>query len=239
MNTTYLALEVRRVLRSPRTVMFVVGIPVLYFFIFKGLYGASAEATAYLMGGMAAFGAMMGTLFTGARTTTERAVGWQRQLRLTPLTPAQYLLGKGIVGVAIGLIPVVLIALAGALFGGVTLTGGGWVQLILGVWIAALPFAALGLLIGQLASTESLQIYTMSVMLLCGFLGGLWIPPTSFPSWLAGIAKILPSYWMADIGHGAVLHNSQLGTAAAVLGAWTIVLAAMVMVRYRKDSART
>jgi ABC-2 type transport system permease protein len=238
MNTTYLALEAKRVLRSPRTLMFVVGMPVLYFFIFKGLYGASAGATAYLMGGMAAFGAMMGTLFTGARTTTERAVGWQRQLRLTPLTPAQYLLGKGIVGMAIGLIPVVLIAVAGVLFGGVTLGAGGWVQLVVGVWLAALPFAALGLLVGQLATTESVQIYTMSIMLLCGFLGGLWIPPTSFPLWLANVSKILPSYWMADIGHGAVLHNTQLGTAALVLGAWTIVLAAMVMVRYRRDSAR-
>jgi ABC-2 type transport system permease protein len=236
-----LRLETRRALRSPRALVFTVALPVVYFFIFRGLYGGGdtggISVTAYLMCSMAALGALLGTLFTGARTATERQMGWQRQLRLTPLSPANYLLGKGIVGMAVGLIPVVLVSAAGALTG-VTLSPAGWVQAIGGVWLAALPFAALGLLIGQLASTDTLQIYTMTVMLLCGFLGGLFIPPTVFPGWLANISKVLPSYWMADVGHGAVIGHTSMGYDILALAGWTVVLSAAVMLRYRRDSAR-
>jgi ABC-2 type transport system permease protein len=234
-------LETRRVLRSPRPLIFTIALPVVFFFIFKGLYGGGdtggISATAYLMSSMAAYGALMGTLFTGARTAAERQMGWQRQLRLTPLSPANYLLGKGVVGMAVALVSVLLVSVVGALTG-VQMSAGGWVQAIGGVWLAALPFAVLGLLIGQLATTESLQIYMMTVMLLCGFLGGLFIPPMVFPHWLANISKILPSYWMADVGHGAVLGNTSMGLDALVLFGWTVALSAAVMLRYRRDSAR-
>ncbi|WP_031466772.1 ABC transporter permease [Sciscionella sediminilitoris] len=242
MNLTYLALETRRALRSPRALVFTVGMPVLYYFIFSGIWGSGEvggiNAKTALMSSMAAFGAMMGTMFTGARTAQERAVGWQRQLRLTPLTPVQYLLGKGIVGMFVGLIPVLLVSIVGGI-DGASLSAGGWVQLVLGVWLSAIPFAVLGLLIGQLATPDTIPVFTMVPMLLCGFLGGLWIPIAIFPHWLGQVAKVLPSYWMADIGHGAVGHGSaNLGAAAGVLAAWAIVLGALVMLRYRRDAAR-
>ena len=241
MNPSYLTLEIRRALRSPRALLFTVGMPVLYYFIFSGLWGTGevggVDAKAALMTSMAAFGAMMGTMFTGARTAHERSVGWQRQLRLTPLTPMQYLLGKGMVGMAVGFIPVMLIAVVGGI-DGASLSAFGWVQLVLGVWLSAIPFAVLGLLIGQLATPDTIPVFTMVPMLLCGFLGGLWIPLALFPHWLGNIAKILPSYWMADIGHGAVQGGGHLGNAAGVLAAWAVVLGALVMLRYRRDAAR-
>ncbi|MGH3436735.1 MAG: ABC transporter permease [Sciscionella sp.] len=244
MKTGYLVLETKRALRSPRALMFIVAMPVLYFFIFQGLYGgqqinnSGVTYTAYLMCSMAAFGAFMATVFTGSRTAVERSVGWQRQLRLTPLSPLGYLAAKATVGMLVALVPVILVSLAGALIDGVSLSPAAWLQVVLGVWVAALPFAALGLLIGQLATAETMQIYSVVTMLLCGFLGGLWIPVTLFPTWLASISKILPSYWLAEVGHGALLGNHDIGTAVLVLAAWTLVLGAAVMARYRRDSAR-
>jgi ABC-2 type transport system permease protein len=240
-NTRYLRLETRRALRNPRALFLTVLMPVVYFFIFKGLYGSGdtggISATAYLMSSMAALGALLGTMMTGTRIATERQVGWQRQLRLTPLSSANYLLAEGIVGMAVGLIPVVLVSVAGAA-SGVQMPAGGWLQAVIGVWLAAVPFAALGLLIGQLATTETLQIYTMTILLLCGFLGGLFVPPTVFPGWLADVSKVLPSYWMADIGHGAVIGHTSMGLDVLALLGWTVVLSAAVMLRYRRDSAR-
>lgn len=242
MNPTYLRLELVRALRSPRALLFTVAMPVLYYFIFSGLWGdgqvGGINAKAALMSSMAAFGAMMGTMFTGARTAQERAVGWQRQLRLTPLKPVQYLLGKGVVGMLVGLIPVLLVSIVGGI-DGAGLTVGGWVQLVLGVWLSAIPFAVLGLLIGQLATPDTIPVFTMVPMLLCGFLGGLWIPIAIFPHWLGEVAKVLPSYWMAEIGHGALGQGgTALGSAIVVLAAWAVVLGALVMVRYRRDAAR-
>jgi ABC-2 type transport system permease protein len=105
--------------------------------------------------------------------------------------------------------------------------------------VATLPFAVLGLLVGQLATAETMQVFTSGLMIVLGFLGGILIPTTVFPDWMSSIAKVLPSYWLADVGHGAVLGNSDLGRAALVLGIWTVVLGVGVMRRYARDSART
>jgi len=241
MNTGYLALEVRRAMRSARFLLFTLVFPVMLFLIYNGMYGSGkldgGSTTSYLMCSMAAFGAFMAAMNFGARTAVERSVGWQRQLRLTPLTPRGYLLAKATCGMLVALPPVVLVSVAGA-FSGASLTAGGWVQVVLGIWLAALPFAVLGLLIGQLASAESVQLYTSGIMMLFGMLGGLWIPVSIFPGWLASIAKVLPSYWLADIGHAAVTATHDLGRAAEVLGIWTVVLGFLVVRRYQRDSAR-
>jgi ABC-2 type transport system permease protein len=241
MNAGYLALEVKRAMRSARFLVFTLIFPVVLFLIYNGMYGSGkldgASTTSYLMCSMAAFGAFMASMNFGARTAVERSVGWQRQLRLTPLTPRCYLLAKVACGMLVALPPVVLVAVTGA-FSGASLPVTGWAQVVIGIWLAALPFAVLGLLIGQLATAESVQLHTSGIMLLCGMLGGLWIPVSVFPSWLASISKALPSYWLTDIGHAAVTTTHDLGRAALVLGIWTVVLSFFVVRRYQRDSAR-
>ncbi|HEX3789065.1 MAG TPA: ABC transporter permease [Pseudonocardiaceae bacterium] len=243
MKTGYLALEARRALRTPRALIFTIVFPVVLFLVYKGLYGDQKIAgtnvtyTVYLMCSMAAFGSFMAAMNAGARTAVERSVGWQRQLRLTPLTSRGYLLSKAAVGMIVALPPVVLVSLVGA-FSGAHLGAAGWVQVVVGVWVATLPFAVLGLLIGQLATAETMQVYTSGAMLLFSLLGGLWIPVTIFPNWLADIAKVLPSYWLADIGQSAALGNHDIGRAVEVLAIWTVVLGFAVVRRYQRDSAR-
>ena len=46
------------------------------------------------MVGLAGFGAMTAALSSGARISTERALGWNRHLRITPLTARAYLSTK-------------------------------------------------------------------------------------------------------------------------------------------------
>ena len=47
------------------------------------------------MVGLTAFGTMNAVLSTGARIAGERAVGWNRQLRITPLSTARVLPHEG------------------------------------------------------------------------------------------------------------------------------------------------
>jgi ABC-2 type transport system permease protein len=245
MKTAYLALEAKRALRNPRALIFTIVFPVVLFLVYKGLsgsggtpvHGQQANTTAFLMVNMAAFGAFMAALSVSARTAIERAAGWQRQLRLTPLSPYGYLAAKAGVAMIVALPSVALVSLVG-FASGVHLSGGSWVQIVLGVWVASLPFALLGLLVGQLASAESLQVYTSGIMLLFSLLGGIWIPINLFPNWLGNVAKVLPSYWMADVGHDALVPSNNVGTAVIALGIWAVVLAIVVVRRYQRDSAR-
>lgn len=244
MSTTYLGLEVKRALRNPRFLMFTMVFPVVIFLIDVGAFGkgnvpgSTAGYASYLMVSMAAWGGFMAAMNTGARTAVERTAGWQRQLRLTPLRPTNYLIAKGTVGTVVALPPILLVALVGVLAEGVRLSAAGWVQVILGVWVATIPFAVLGLLVGQLATSETLQVFTTGLMIVLGFLGGILIPITVFPHWMGVIAKVLPSYWLADIGHGALLGNTDTGRAVIWLVGWTLVLAVGVVRRYQRDSAR-
>jgi ABC-2 type transport system permease protein len=243
MNTGYLALEVRRALRNPRFLFFTVVFPVLIFLVEASVFGKqqlgdNVSYTAYLMCSLAAYGGFSAAVLTGARTSLERAAGWQRQLRLTPLSPGGYLTAKGLVGLVVALPPVVVVSILGMTMEGVRLSAGGWVQVILGVWIACIPFAVLGLLVGQLANSDTMQVVSAGITMFFGFLGGIFIPVEVFPHWLGNVAKVLPSYWLADIGHGALGGNSDIGTAAVVLAGWTVVLGFAVVRRYQRDSAR-
>lgn len=244
MRTAYLGLEVKRALRNPRFLMFTMVFPVVIFIIDVSAFGhgkvpgSAVSYAAYLMVSMSAFGAFMAAMNTGARTAVERSAGWQRQLRLTPLRPMGYLAAKGAVGTLVALPPILLVAIVGVLFEHVQLSAAGWAQVVLGVWIATIPFAVLGLLVGQLATAETMQVFTSGLMIVLGFLGGILIPTTVFPNWMADIARVLPSYWLADIGHGALLGNTDVTRAVLWLAGWTVVLAFAVVRRYQRDSAR-
>jgi ABC-2 type transport system permease protein len=244
MKSGYLALEGKRALRNPRFLVFTVVLPVVLYLLEGSLFGdsnvqgTSVSYATYLMASFAAYGGFMACLNTGARTAVERSHGWQRQLRLTPLTPPAYLLGKAAVAQAVALPPILLISLVGGLFENVHLSPANWVLTVVGTWVACIPFSALGLLVGQIANAENMQVYTAGLMLLLGFIGGILFPATLFPTWLASFAKVLPSYWLADIGRGPSIGYQQLSTAILVLAIWTVVLAFAVGRRYQRDSAR-
>lgn len=240
--TGYLLLEIKRVLRAPRFVLFAIVLPTALYLLQSGLYkdsvvpGTAVSYKAYLLCGLAGYGAFVSALSTGVRIAAERSSGWQAQLRLTPLSPRAYLLAKVAVSMIVALPAPVVVALTGGLVEGVHLGAGAWLQLTLGIWAASLPFAVLGVLVGLFASADSAQIYTAGVQLAFGFLSGLLVPLTAFPGWITSLVKAIPSYWLADVGHGALLGNGDTGVAVLVLGAWTLLLSGLVMVGYRREA---
>ncbi|MBP2319667.1 ABC-2 type transport system permease protein [Kibdelosporangium banguiense] len=239
MSTGYLLLEIKRALRAGRFLIFTVAFPILMFVFLAGVYGENGQVRTALMINMITWGAFAAALFAGARVAIERDAGWQRQLRLTPLTGSGYLAGKAIVGMVVALPAVILVPLVGMLGEGVRLDTGQWLHVTLGVWLAAIPFALLGLLLGQYGTADSMQSITGVLMMLLAMFGGLWVPLDSLPSLFSGIAKVLPSYWMNQVGNTAIGSGESLTTCVLVLAGWGVVLAGLVIRRYRLDSARS
>jgi ABC-2 type transport system permease protein len=85
-----------------------------------------------------------------------------------------------------------------------------------------------------------MQPINMLVMMGMGFLGGLWIPLEGMPGWMHDVSQIMPTYWIIQLARPVVTHDMviSLGNAMTVLAVWTVVLGALVIRRYRKDSAR-
>ncbi|MGW5717349.1 ABC transporter permease [Amycolatopsis sp. NPDC003865] len=243
--TTYLLTEIRRNFRQPRFLIFVVAFPVLMFLLQANVFVKAdapehAQFAAVIMINMMTFGTFAAANTSGGRLALERALGWQRQLRLTPLTGTGYLAGKGLSGMLVGLPALILVPLLAVTAEGVHLDAAGWVRIFAGVWLGTIPLVLLGLLIGQFGTPETMQPISMIVTLGMGFLGGLWIPLEGMPSWMHDVAQIMPTYWVLQVARPAVTSDLvvSLPTAVGVLAAWTVVLGALVIRRYRKDSAR-
>lgn len=241
MSFGYLVIELRRVLRNTRFLIFSVAFPVLLFLLYVGIWGEGDKAIiGVLMVNMTAFGALSATLFAGGRLAVERSAGWQRQLRLTPLSGSAYLTAKGLTALMPALPAVVLVPLIGAVVEGVSLDAVGWLRVTVGIWLAVIPFALIGLLIGQIGTPDSSQPIMSLVMMTMSMLGGIFIPVDTMPGWLTDVARVLPSYWLGQVGRGAVTSelSAHLSQAVLVLLAWTAVLGFAVIRRYRRDSAR-
>src|SRR5712692_315615 len=147
-NLTFLYLEVRRLMRNRRTVIFTLVLPVVFFFLFsrtKRLAQAGGpELAAITLIGIAVYGAMLAATSGGAMVSIERALGWSRQLRLTPLRPAAYVAIKLLTAMLLGLTSVTVVYVLGALTG-VQMPLEVWLATAILAWAGALVFAAFGL----------------------------------------------------------------------------------------------
>ncbi|MGV9293233.1 MULTISPECIES: ABC transporter permease [Amycolatopsis] len=237
MNLVYLRLEILRIVRSPQFALFTIVVPLGMFLLFGGLFGDQVgpngiRGSVTTMINMGAYGAMSGALFTGTRVATERTDGWQRQLRLTPMRGPGYLAVKIASSMAMALPVVLVIFVAGALRG-VQLTAAQWLLSGVSLWLGALPFAVLGLLLGLFGKGDTVGAMTGALMLPLGVFGGLWMPLAFLPEWMSTLAHFFPTYWLGRVGTLPIDHAGGLGLAAGVLAAWLAVPALVVVRRFR------
>lgn len=242
MNVTYLRMEIRRLLRNKRVLIFSMLMPALLLLIFGSLYKkdslSGASAAAYLMVSMGLFGSMSAAIGSGGSIAVERGIGWNRQLRLTPLRPNGYVMSKVVLSLLMALPPLVLTYLVGVLALGVRLPGQTWVEILAGSWLGALPFAALGLVVGYIAKPDSVQqISGLLYMLLAAF-GGIWVPIEQMPATMHHIAEWTPAYWVGLFARSPLFHSSFNTHALLMIFAWAAVLGLVALRRFRADTAR-
>ncbi|MEV8373340.1 ABC transporter permease [Kribbella sp. NPDC056861] len=243
MNLDYLKFDLRRTLRNKRVLIFAILMPVVLFAIFGLTIPQDANqdgisAIAYVMVSMAIFGSMSAAMSSGGAIATERDGGWNRTLRLTPLKPQAYVISKVILSLLLAIPPLVVVFLFGMTAGHVHLTAGQWISVVLVSWLGALPFAAIGLVIGYVAKPDSVQPITgLSTMLIAAF-GGLWLPVDSMPSLMKHIAELTPAYWTGQSSRSALSQSGLDTNAVLVVLGWTVVLGLIAVRRFRADTAR-
>jgi ABC-2 type transport system permease protein len=243
-NLTVLRLEVRRMLRNRRTLLFTMVLPVVFFLIF-GLNSQYAQdpvahgnTSAFIMISMALYGGVLATTSGGAMVSIERAAGWSRQLRLTPLSPVAYIAIKMATAMVLGLGSVVAVFVVGRATGTPHMSGYLWIVCGLSVWIGALVFAAFGLFMGYLLPTENVMQILSFALVLFAFGGGLFIPLSQFSHVLQTLAKFTPLYGLNQLVHAPLIGGSIHLVWIANAVAWLAIFAAGAVWRFRKDTAR-
>src|SRR4029077_11908923 len=155
-STPYVRSELRRTLRNRRFFLFSLGFPLVLYFLIAGpnrnetnLGHRGLSAPLCVMVGLAAFGTMNAMLSAGARISGERAVGWNRQLRITPLTTRNYFRAKVTTGYLMAAVTLAALYAAGIILG-VSLTGNEWARMTGLILVGLLPFAGLGIVFGHM-----------------------------------------------------------------------------------------
>jgi ABC-2 type transport system permease protein len=241
---TFLRFEVVRLVRNLRYVGISVGFPVVFYILFlhnehPAAHIAGTTWRTYFMVSMASFGAMVSALNAGGtRLAAERASGWTRQLRVTPLPSWSYVATKITASMVIVLPVISVVEVTGLLLGGVRLGFGTWVALTLVLWGAALPFAALGVLVGFVASGETAYPLITALMFLLSFFGGLFTPVADLPVALRHVASFLPSYHDASLGWAVVAGRLPGAGDAGVLLGYAVLLGMAVTWRHRVEGSR-
>lgn len=242
-NRTLLALELRRMLRNRRTVVFSVVMPVLFFLIFgpgKKYSDESAghgNVTAFIMISMAVYGAMLATTGGGAMVAVERGLGWSRQLRLTPLTAGAYIAVKVLIAMTLGGISVAVTYAAGAL-SGAHMDGPVWVETAVVAWVGSLVFAAFGVFMGYVLPSENVMQVVGPALALLAFLGGLFVPLSQMGAAFQAVAKVTPMYGLSQLVHAPLTGQSPGWAAVANVVVWLALFAGGAAWRFRKDTAR-
>jgi ABC-2 type transport system permease protein len=244
--TGFLGLELRRSLRDVRYLILAVAMPIGLYLLFAGLFGAHGQRAqglpqpVELMVAMIAYGAMWAVFSaTGPRIAHERAIGWTRQLRVTPLTPAAALAGKLVTALAAALPAMALVALTAVVSHHVQLTAAQWLAMLAGMWAGVLPLALLGLAIGYLVGDEVAFPLTMALYFALGALGGLWVPLSAMPHAMQDIGQALPSNGVAELGWRIAGGQAPALRAVLVLTAWLLGSTTAALLAYRRPNIRS
>jgi len=176
---------------------------------------------------------------TGPRIAHERAIGWTRQLRVTPLPPAAALSGKLVTALAAALPAMALVALTAMVSHHVQLSAPPWLAMLGSMWPGVLPLALLGLAIGYLARDDIAFPLTMALYFALGALGGLWMPLSTMPHAMQDLGQALPSSGVAELGWRIASGQASVPKAVLVLTASLLGSATAALLAYRRRKIRS
>ena len=241
-NLTLLGIELKRVLRNRRTLIFALVLPAALFFVFgSGDQGAErvgdGNVSAYVMVSMALYGGALIAASTGSGVALERALGWSRQLRLTPLHPAVYILVKAFVALVMGALAITVVNVIGALQGKPEMPLGTWLACAVLTLVCTMTFAALGVFVGYVVPGENAMQILGPGLALLSFLGGLFIPLSQYSPVIRDIAYWTPMYGVAEVARAPLTHELPWYAVVNAVG-WLALFVLGAAWRMSKDTAR-
>jgi ABC-2 type transport system permease protein len=241
-NLTVLGIELRRMLRNRRTIVFTLIFPAAMLLAFGGQAGwddtaGSGNVAAYILASMALYGAALTAAAGGSMVALERSLGWSRQLRLTPLNPVVYILMKALVALAMGALAITAVNVVGAVQGKAEMPTHVWIECAVVTLFCTLTFAALGVFVGYVVPGENAMQILGPGLALLSFLGGVFIPLDQYSDVVRHVAYWTPMYGVSEIARAPLMHDLPW---YAVVNAvvWFALFVAGAAWRMSRDTAR-
>ena len=240
--TYLLYTEMIAVLRSPSALVPTFIFPIM-FWTFFGIPNAGREINgfsvgAYLLCSFAAYSAIQTVFFNiGIGIASERAQGFYKLVRVTPMKVWQVLGAKMLATLGLAAVALILLLVYGKFSINLDQPLNIWLEMLIRALIGMLPFAALGAFIGYVSKgAQTASPIINLVFFPMAFGSGLFIPLETLPKIMQEIAPYLPSYHSGAFARAAVGINreSSLEHLIWILG-YTVVFVALAVWAYKRD----
>ena len=225
----------KELIRDPLSLIFAIALPLFLLFIFQQFnIPSDSYKLENFTPGIIVFGFSFITLFTAMLIAKDRGSSLLIRLGTSPMRPAEY-----IAGYMISILPIIIVqdilffVLAIALGLNASLY---IIPAILISIVVAVPFIALGILIGSVCSEKaSSGISSIVIQLVC-FTSGMYFPKELIGKGFARICEILPFESCLNIIKGVA--NNDFGLISVrnlvVFAAWTIVILVLSIIVFKK-----
>lgn len=241
----YLFCEIRRPMRRTSLVFNLLLPAVLYLALFRtgpsNVHLPHGNFAMWMMLGIAVYGAATASTSSAASIAMEKATGWMRTMRLTPLSTVGYVITKVIAAMCTAILPVSVVGLLG-LVTGAHGTWRVWVFGLLAAWGGAAVFSALGIALGLALKTDVVMHVPGLATTGLGFLGGLFLPLTGI---MLTIGRYTPMYGISVIsryalnnGHNFSGGHDSLKWAFINTGCWLVGFVFWASRRFAKSADR-
>jgi len=228
-----------QVLRAPAfalpTLLFPLAFYALFGLVLPTRIGSMAPAH-YLLATYGAFAAMGPALFGfGVGLAMEQQMGWLALKRASPMPIGAYFASKVAMAMLFALCTTLLLGSAAVVFGKVHMEVSQWLLLTAVLVLGAIPFCALGLLIGSLAKAQAAVAVVNLIYLPMSVLSGLWMPVKMFPPFMQDLAPMLPAYHFGVLAlNAAGFKLGNPGSALLALIGFTIGFTALALYAQRR-----
>ena len=205
-------------------------------------YNPELRSTLFLVPGLIAYIAMLtAVVSTSLSIVREKEMGTMEQVRMAPLGPVPYVLGKTIPHFCVSLVSsMAIVGLAMLLFG--LPMRGSWVMLVAAVSLFLVGALASGLLISTIAETQQVafQVALLTSYLPTLMLSGFIFPISSMPEALQAITWAVPARYFLIALRGIVLKGvgvDVLWPQLAALVVFATVILGLASLRLRREWA--
>jgi ABC-2 type transport system permease protein len=251
---TWATLAGRRIMLSahtPREVLAPLATPLLFALVIAPALAkmipaagpGGADYSTFVIVGTVGLLIPLTTTFAGIGVIVDRASGARRELLAAPIYRSLIVLGNMAVAIAVSLLQVAALILAGWARGShfhITAGGAGWFTGAV-LMFAVFMYAVAEIMANRIPTQEEYVGLTPVVAILPWFLAGSLFPITALPGWLASVARVLPTTHtlallrFGVLGHGGVgLHDiwgmsnttAEAALSLLVLAGWAALITA-------------
>ena len=205
-------------------------------------YNPELRSTLFLVPGLIAYIAMLtAVVSTALSIVREKEVGTMEQVRMSPIGPVPYILGKTAPYFLVSLVSALSIVVAAMVLFDMPMRGS-WLVLLGVLSLFLVGALAFGLLISSIAETQQVafQLALLTSFLPTLMLSGFIFPISSMPSFLQVVTHIVPARYFLVALRGIVLKGvgpSVFWSDLLALGVFAVAILGLASLRLRRQWA--